>query len=111
MKRTAQEMTEKFREVVASQSEDEIANFLEDINDSVGKEVDMSGYVAKEEYDKAVTERDAAVATATDYRDRYINRFYNPGNNSNDITIVQGGAKQLEIEQTEKEFGYSDLFE
>lgn len=104
-------MIEKFREVVASQSEDEIANFLEDINDSVATEIDMSGYVTREDYDKVASERDAAVTSANDYRDRYINRFYNPGNNSNDITIVQGGAKQVEIEQTEKEFGYSDLFE
>lgn len=110
MKRSAQEMVERFREVVASQSEDEVANFLEDINDSV-TEPDLSGYVERKDYEAVTLERDAAIAKANDYRDRYINRFYEPGNATNDITLVQGAAPQLEIETEEKKFGYSDLFE
>lgn len=109
-RRTAEEMIERFRGVVASQSEDEIASFLEDITDSIGG-LDTSNYVERAAYDAMVNERDAAAQSAKDYRDRYINRFYNPGNTTNDITIVQGGASQLDIEQEEKRFGYSDLFE
>lgn len=110
MKRTAQEMIEKFREVIKGQSEDEIANFLEDINDSVN-ETDLSGYVDKKTYETAVMERDKAESKAKDYRDRYINRFYEAGNATNDITIVEGGAPQLQLEQEEKKFSYADLFE
>lgn len=110
MKRNAQEMIEKFRGVVASQSEDEIASFLEDISDSIDG-LSMDEYVPKKDYDTLVAERDSAVASANSYRDRYINRFYNPGNATSDIAIVQGGAPQLAIEQEEKRFGYSDLFE
>lgn len=110
MKRSAEEMIEKFRGVVASQSEDDIASFLEDITDSVA-ELDTSNYVEKADYDAIVSERDAAQRTAQDYRDRYINRFYNPGTTPNDVTIVQGGANQMEIEKEEKRFSYDDLFE
>lgn len=110
MKRSPEEMITRFREVVASQSEDDIASYLEDISDSMIAE-DMSGYVEKKDYEAAVLERDAAVAKANDYRDRYINRFYNPGNGTNDLTIVQGGAPQLEIEKEEKKYSYDDLFE
>lgn len=111
MKRNATEMIERFRTVVESQSEDEIASFLEDITDSIGAEADYSNYVPKGDYDKVITERDSAVKSAQDYRDRYINRFYNPGNATNDVAIVQGGAPQLEIEKDEKRFDYSMLFE
>lgn len=110
MKRSPQEMMDKFRNVVSSQSEDEIASYLEDIQDSM-MEPDLSGYVSRSEYDKVIGERDTAIAGMKDYRDRYINRFYQPGNNSNDITIIQGGAKQLEIEKAEKRVTYADLFE
>lgn len=110
MKRTAEEMIERFRGVVASQSEDEIASFLEDITDSVS-ELDTSNYVEKAAYDALVSERDAAQQSARDYRDRYINRFYQPGNTANDVTIVQGGASQVAIEDEEKRFSYDDLFE
>lgn len=110
MKRTAEEMIERFRAVVASQSEDEIANYLEDITDSVA-DLDTSNYVEKATYDAVVSERDAAQQSAKDYRDRYINRFYNPGNTTNEVAIVQGGASQLDIEKEEKKFSYDDLFE
>lgn len=110
MKRNAEEMISRFRDVIASQSEDEIANYLEDISDSV-TDVDLSKYVKQEEYEKAISERDAAQASARDYRDRYINRFYNPGNNTNDKTWVEGSAPQLEIEKEEKRISYDDLFE
>lgn len=109
-RRSAEEMIERFRGVVASQSEDEIASFLEDITDSVSQ-LDMDNYVEKATYDAVVSERDSAMQSAKDYRDRYINRFYNPGNTSNDIAIVQGGASQLDIEKEEKRFSYDDLFE
>lgn len=110
MKRSPLEMSEQFRKVVESQSEDDIAAFLEDINDSI-VDINMNDYVARSEYDQAVAERDKAVAGMNDYRDRYINRFSNPGNTTNDITIIQGGAPQLEIEKTEEEFSYRNLFE
>lgn len=110
MKRTAQEMIEKFRGVVASQSEDEIADFLEDISDSM-EETDLSGYVPRSEYDTAIADRDRALGDVKKYRDKYINRFYEPGNSTNDVTIVQGGASQKEIEQEEKAISYADLFE
>lgn len=110
MKRNPEEMMQRFREVVASQSEDEIASYLEDIADSV-QPVGLENYVEKADYEAVVLERDAAVSKANDYRDRYINRFYNPGNGSNDLTIVQGGAPQLEIEKEEKKYSYNDLFE
>lgn len=109
-RRSAEEMIERFRGVVASQSEDEIASFLEDIMDSVNG-LDESQYVMKSEYDAVVAERDQFRQSAQDYRERYINRFYNPGNDTNDITIVQGGAAQLDIEKEEKRFSYDDLFE
>lgn len=103
-------MTEKFRQVIASQSEDEIANFLEDINDSVN-DIDITGYVDRKDYESVVAERDSAIIKANDYRDRYINRFYEPGNKTNDITLVEGSAPQLEIEKDEKKIKYTDLFE
>lgn len=109
-KRSAEEMIERFRGVVASQSEDEIASFLEDISDSVG-EMDAGSYVEKSAYDAMVSERDAAMQSAKDYRDRYINRFYQPGNAANDVAIIQSGAAQTEIEKEEKRFSYDDLFE
>lgn len=110
MKRTTQELIDKFREVVASQSEDGIAEYLEDLNDSM-EQPNLEDYVERKDYDAVVLERDSAISKANDYRDRYINRFYQPGNNTNDITIVQGGAKQLEIEKEEKAITYADLFE
>lgn len=103
-------MIDKFREVIASQSEDDIADFLEDINDSVS-EIDLSNYVERKDYESVVKERDAAVNKANNYRDRYINRFYEPGNYSNDVTLVLGTAPQLMIENEEKKFSYADLFE
>lgn len=109
-RRSAEEMIERFRGVVASQSEDDIASFLEDITDSVNG-LDANQYVTKSEYDAIAAERDQFKQSAQDYRDRYINRFYNPGNVTNDVTIVQGGASQLDIEKEEKRFSYDDLFE
>lgn len=110
MRRTANEMIERFRTVIASQSEDEIASYLEDITDSVS-DLDLSNYVEKATYDTVVSERDEAVQKSNHYRDRYINRFYNPGNSTNDRTYIEGGAPQLEIEKEEKRFSYDDLFE
>ena len=110
MRRSAEEMTDLFRKVIASQSEDEIASYLEDINDSVS-EPDMTGLVSREEYEKIVGERDTERARANDYRDRYINRFYNRGNDTNDKTYIEGAAPQTVIEDEEKRIGYDDLFE
>lgn len=110
MKRTALELSKQFRDAVASQSEDDYARLLEDINDSVG-DVDMQSYVEKSEYDKVVAERDANAAKAQDYRDRYINRFYQPGTKPNDQTYIVGDANQATIEKDEYDVSYDELFE
>lgn len=108
--RSALELSTQFRDVVASQSEDAIASFLEDLNDSVGT-ADLTGYVERSEYDKIVGERDAFAVQAREYRDKYINRFYQPGTKPNDITMIDGEQNQETIEEQEKAITYDDLFE
>lgn len=110
MKRTVSELTANFRSVIESQSEDELASFLEDLSDSV-VETDLSGYVPREEFDAVRTERDLAIGKAQAYRDKYINRFYEPGNGSTDQTLIESEASQAEIEQEERRVTYDDLFE
>lgn len=110
MRRTAQELSEVFRKAVASQSEDDIAGVLEDIADSVS-DVDMTGYIPKEEYDKTVAERDDMKARMEDYRTRYINRFYAPANQPGDDTYIVGETPQKQIEKDEYDVSYDDLFE
>lgn len=110
MRRTALELSQRFRDVIQSQSEDDIASMLEDINDSVS-DVDMSNYVAKEEYDRAISERDANEVKAKEYRDKYINRFYEPGKAPNDQTYIVGETNQETLEKDEYDVSYADLFE
>lgn len=110
MRRTALELSQRFRDVVGSQSEDDLASFLEDLNDSVS-EVDTTNMVDRSELERVTQERDKALASAQSYRDRYINRFYEPGNGSNDQTLIESESSQSKLEKDERLVTYDDLFE
>lgn len=108
--RTAQEIIGSVREIFGEQSSDGYLSLLEDITDSVST-TDMSGYVAREEYDKVVGERDAAVTAEKGMRDRYINRFYDGYNDANDKGFVMSQASQESVEDKEYADDYDELFE
>lgn len=109
-RRTAQELISQFQGFNPDVSTAEYVQMLEDITDSVG-DVDMTQWVGRSEYDTAVAERDRYRTEAQDYRDRYINRFYNNYDASNNRGYIAGEASQQQIERDEKEIGYEDLFE
>lgn len=108
MKRTREELSERFRQVVASQSEDDIAEYLEDISDSFpDKDYDS---VVKER-DDLLADLDAWKAKAEDYRTRYINRFYDDYDKPNSKGYINSSAPQEEIEDAERGVRFEDLFE
>lgn len=108
--RTAQEIIGSVRDIFGEQSSDGYLSLLEDITDSIGS-TDMSGYVAREEYDKVVGERDAAVTAEKGMRDRYINRFYDGYNRENDRGFLFSEASQESVEDKEYADDYDELFE
>lgn len=108
--RTAQEIIGSVRDIFGEQSSDGYLSLLEDITDSVGGS-DMSGFVPKEEYDKVVGEREAAVAGEKAMRDRYINRFYDGYSAPNDKGFIISGASQDSVEGKEYADDYEELFE
>lgn len=111
MRRNAEDLSTRFREVVAAQSEDAIAEFLEDLNDSVTEVPDTTNFIERSEYDKVVGERDAALESARSYRDRYINRFYHPRNDAGQQDYVVSEVPQKIIERDEYDVSYEDLYE
>lgn len=111
MRRNAEELSTRFRDVVANKSEDAIAEFLEDLNDSVVEAPDTANLVERSEYDKVIGERDAALESARSYRDRYINRFYQPRNDIGQQDYVVSEAPQVTIERDEYDVSYEDLYE
>lgn len=108
--RTAQEIIGSVRDIFGEQSSDGYLSLLEDITDSIGT-TDMSGYVAREEYDKVVGEREAAVTAEKEMRDRYINRFYDGYNAPNDKGFIMSEATQKSVEDKEYADDYDELFE
>lgn len=108
--RTAQEIIGSVKGILGEQAPEGLENLLEDITDSV-QAPDMSAYVAKEDYDKVITERDGYKTSAEDMRARYINRFYSDYQAPNDKGIIEGAAMQSKIESKEKIDHYGDLFE
>lgn len=108
MKRTAQELSTRLRDIFGEQTPDGYMELLEDIADSVQDTGDM---VSKADYDKVVTERDTARADAKSMRDRYINRFYEGYNAPNDKGIILGETPQGELEGEEEDLSYDSLFE
>lgn len=111
MRRNAEELSARFRDVVSGQSEDAIAEFLEDLNDSVAEAPDTTNLIERSEYDKVVGERDAALERVRSYRDRYINRFYQPRNDSGQDDYVVSDIPQETIERDEYDISYEDLYE
>lgn len=111
MKRSAEDLSTRFRDVVAGQSEDAIAEFLEDLNDSVVEAPDGANLIERSEYNKVLGERDAALESARSYRDRYINRFYQPRNDARQQDYVLGEIPQETIERDEYDVSYEDLYE
>lgn len=111
MRRNAEDLSTRFRDVVAGQSEDAIAEFLEDLNDSVTEVPDTTNLIERSEYDKVVGERDAALESARSYRDRYINRFYQPRNDASQQDYVVSETPQKTIERDEYDVSYEDLYE
>lgn len=109
-RRTAQELIAQFQTFSPDVSTAEYVQMLEDITDSVG-DVDMTQWVGKAEYDSVAAERDRYRNEAQDYRDRYINRFYNDYDAPNNKGYIAGEASQEQIERDEKEISYDDLFE
>lgn len=108
--RSADEIIGSVRGILGEQTPEGLENLLEDITDSI-QAPDMSAYVSKAEYDKAITERDDFKKSADDMRIRYINRFYSDYNQPGDKGIIEGAAPQGKIENAEKADHYQDLFE
>lgn len=109
-RRTAQELIGSVRGILGEQTPEGYMELLEDITDSVS-EVDMTGYVSREDYDKAISERDAAVAGEKAMRDRYINRFYDGYSEQNDQGFIMSSSPQERIEEDEEDLSYESLFE
>lgn len=107
-KRTREELSTRFREIVASQSDDDIASYLEDLSDSF-PDNDYESVVA--ERDGLIKERDDWKAKAEDYRTRYINRFYDDYDKPNSKGYINSSAPQEEIEDKERGVRFKDLFE
>lgn len=109
-RRTAQELIGSVRGILGEQTPEGYMELLEDITDSVS-EVDMSGYVSREDYEKAVADRDAAIAGEKAMRDRYINRFYDGYDAPNDQGFINSSSPQSRIEEDEEDLSYESLFE
>lgn len=108
--RTSQEIIGSIREIFGEQSSDGYLSLLEDITDSVAG-TDMSGYVRKEEYDRIVSEKEAAVVAEKTMRDRYINRFYDGYVAENEKGFIMSEAPQESVQESEYAEDYNELFE
>lgn len=108
--RTASEIITNARSLFGEQTPDGFVQLLEDITDSV-QGVNMDDYVSRQEYLKVEGERDAAIKSRDDFRDRYINRFYSDYSAPNDRGYIHSEAPQSRIERDEEDVSYNDLFE
>lgn len=108
MRRTAQELSTRLRDIFGEQTPEGYLELLEDIADSVQ---DVGDMISKSDYDSVVEERDKARADAKAMRDRYINRFYEGYNAPNDKGIILGETPQGELETEEEDLSYESLFE
>lgn len=111
MRRNPEELNLQFKALIENQSEDAIASFLEDLNDSVVDAPDTTNMVEKSEYEKIISERDAALESARSYRERYINRFYEPRNDERQQDYIMSATPQMTIEEDEKYGDYETLYE
>lgn len=84
---------------VKSQSDDDLAKLLEDIDDSFSVD------------DAIAADRDMWKAKAEDYRTRYINRFYGGYDKDNSRGYVNSSVEQEALEKDEDDVDFEDLFE
>lgn len=106
MKRNATEIIDAIKKIAKEGSDDDFVSLVEDISDSIIDDV-----VPKADYQKAVDEAKKYLDQANDYRDRYINRFYDGYDEANSKGYIAGAVPQEKIEKDEKAIRYDDLFE